>query len=265
MHLKPILEGSLFKSLSKSPDEFYREFSQPKTKFGRPQTNDDGSYRMRDIANPNSLLKSRQREIATYLNKFELPDCMYGGVQGKSNAVNALQHVNNRYHLTIDLKNFFGNISNTRIHQHLIGRGLTWAEARVMTRIVTLHRRLPQGAPTSTILANLIFAPTAMLLENFCKEKGITFTVFVDDLTFSSSKNFKHHINQLLKIISAGGFFINHKKVHYRKYGCEITGLIVKKGILSLPKEMLKHIGNPGIKRYASGVIKHYNAHTRSS
>lgn len=240
-------------------DSLYKKTYQPKMKFGNPQIEKNGSTKMRHVVKPSYVLKAAQKEINHCLQKIPLMNSMYGGVPGKNNVLNALQHIDNIFFLTIDLKNFFGNITNTQVHQALIDHGFTWQEARYITRITTLHGSLPQGAPTSSVLANLCFENTALMLEAFCKERNITFTIFVDDLTFSSSKYFKHYTDQIIEILYNNSFYINQDKVHYKKHRCEITGLIVKKGKLSLPKDMLNHINKPAIKRYANAVAKQYN------
>jgi len=244
-----------------SPDQFYKKFYRPKTKFGSPQLNKDGSVRAREIIQPIHSLKVVQREINSQLKELELPDSMYGGIEGRNNIGNAFQHINNKYFFTIDLKIFFSNITNSRVHQTLVGRGFSWNEARVITNLTTFNGSLPQGAPTSTALANLAFAPTAVFLEKFCKERNITFTVFVDDLTFSSSRCFKQHRNQILKTLKQNNFFVNHKKVHYKEKCCEVTGIIIRKGKLILPKEILSHRDKPGIKEYVAAVFKQYDTY----
>lgn len=247
---------SAFKNIQQSPDLYYKECSRRKMKFGSPQINSDGSPRMRDIIQPVYSLKILQRQLNNQLKELELPDCMYGGIEERNNVGNAFQHNNGKYFFTVDLKRFFSNITNSRINQMLISRGFNWQEARIITNLTTYKGSLPQGVPTSTTLANLSFAPTAMLLEKFCKERQITFTVFVDDLTFSSSRCFKQHTNKILEMLKQNRFFVNKNKIHYRKGSCEITGIIVRNGSLFLPNEILNHQNKLGVKGYISAVAK---------
>src|ERR1700761_746549 len=249
-----------FRNIQQSPDKFYKVRSQPKMKFGSPQIDKNGAQRMRDITKPNFSLKIIQREINRQLKEFDLPDCMYGGVKGRNNFGNAYQHINSKYFLTIDLKKFFNNITNSQVHQTLISNGFTWTEARCITNLTTYKGCLPQGAPTSTTLANLVFAPTAAYLAEFCKEREITFTVFVDDLTFSSSRCFLKHINLILGILQHNKFFVNHKKIRYRRNCSEITGIIVRRGEIFLPKEILNHRNKTGVKEYIADIAKQYDA-----
>jgi RNA-directed DNA polymerase len=259
MHSKPNFGGDLFRNLNNSPHQFYDEFSQAKRKFGGAQINSDGTPRMRIITRPIYSLKSKQKAVNDLLKQIDLPQCMFGGIVKKSSTLNSLEHLDKKHFFKIDLKNFFGNITNTRVHQMLICRGYNWEEARIITRLATFKGALPQGAPTSPTLANLVFAPTALLLENFCLERDITFTAFFDDLSFSSLHNFKHYTNEILKIILNNGFHLNHKKIAYRRHKCEITGLIVGSGKLSLPKQVLQNIHNPRVKAYVDHTLNTFS------
>ena len=99
---------------------------------------------------------------------------------------------------------------------------------------------MPQGAPSSPVLANLVFSKTAIQIIELIKNRRIAFTVFLDDLTFSSNEDFQDLISPILAIIKANRFFVNYKKIHYRKDRCEVTGLIVGKGELKIPSKMLR-------------------------
>ncbi|RYU89605.1 RNA-directed DNA polymerase [Mucilaginibacter terrigena] len=265
MHWSPIISTSLIKDLKLSPKNFYHKHLRPKMKYGAPQIDhSNNSCRLRIVTKPIYSLKMLQKAVKAYLDIFSMPYCMHGGATGDSNFDNALVHINNRFYYTIDLKNFFGTISNSRIHQTLISLGHTWHEARNITRIATLDGCLPQGAPTSTILACLAFSPTALLLEDFCKERNITFTVYIDDLTFSSPNCFKHHTDQIIKIIKTNGFCVNHHKIHYRINNCEITGIIVNKGQLTLPNKILKNLNKAGVKQYVASFTDRYEKYLLS-
>jgi len=70
------------------------------------------------------------------------------------------------------------------------------------------------------------------------KSNNITFTSFLDDLTFSSAHDFKELVPVILKIIKSGGFYLNHKKIYYKTNRPEITGLIIYEKRLWLPDGM---------------------------
>jgi RNA-directed DNA polymerase len=99
----------------------------------------------------------------------------------------------------------FGWNSNAREQQHSSVR-----------RITILN--------TSTPISNLVFFDTDVQLAAFCKKNNITYTRYVDDLTFSSQQNFGHLIRDILLIISANYFKVNHRKTDYAPYQL-ITGI----------------------------------------
>ena len=262
--MSAVINTYLVKDVKQSPKKFYKKRLQPKMKYGTPQIDfSNNSCRLRLVTKPIYSLKILQKIVKADLDIFDLPDFMYGGVIGCSNFDNAIAHISNRFFYTIDLKNFFGSINNSRIHQTLIGLGYTWHEARNITRIATLDGCLPQGAPTSTVLANLVFASVAKLLEDFCKPRNITFSVYIDDLTFSSPKCFKQHADKIIYIIKSNGFRVSQNKIHYRINNCEITGLMVNKGKLYLPGKILKS-NNPAVQQYIALFNERYEKYLQN-
>ncbi len=88
------MPGSVFHGLRDAPQLYYHIYEQAKMKYGSPQLDSDGKQRMRQVSRPIAILKEEQRSLLKRLNEFDLPDCMYGGVRGRNNILNALQHIN---------------------------------------------------------------------------------------------------------------------------------------------------------------------------
>jgi RNA-directed DNA polymerase len=249
-------------TLTSNSDKFYYRKIKPKMKFGKYQLGENDSIRLRHLIPPVQKLKIIQQRICTQLQKIELPDSMYGSIEGYSNISNALLHVENTFFFKIDLKDFFSRISNNQVHHALIENGFSWQAARILTKLTTYKGSLPQGAPTSPVLANLAFARTARQLEILSKQYDITFSVFLDDLIFSSKKDFKFLTSKIINIIKQNGFFPHNKKIKYRKLFCEVTGLMVGSGKLKLITVMQKEaLHNSRIKGYAMSVEKHYQSY----
>ena len=247
----------IISDITSNTANFYYRKVKPKMKFGKPQPGENNTIKLRHLNPPAQKLKIIQSKICDLLQKIELPYCMYGAVEGSNNIINALQHIESKFFLTIDLKDFFTRISNYRVHGVFIENGFPWDVARILTKLTTHNGSLPQGAPSSPVLANLAFSKTAHQLETLIKAHKITFTVFLDDLVFSSKNDFKYLIPQILEIIRTNKFFPHNKKIHYRQYTCEVTGLIVGNGKLKLvPKMKQEALQNPRIKGYAQYVEK---------
>lgn len=245
-------------ALISNPEKNYSERMQPKMKFGRPQENEN-CCPLRHIISPKRALKLIQKKICKHLQKIDLPDCMYGSIKTKNNIQNALQHIENKFFLTIDLKNFFSRINNQQIHRIFLENGYCWGAARILTKLTSYKYTLPQGAPTSPTIANIAFKQTAIELAEIVNEHDITFTVYLDDLTFSSKKDFKHLQTRILEIIRANHFLPHAKKIHYCKDMCEITGLFVGSGKLKMETQMLEEANrNDNIRKYIEHVQRCY-------
>ena len=249
-------------SITASLEKSYLRAIKGKRKFGDYQQNEDGSIRLRHLTVPRNSLKTIQHKICSHLQQIELPQCMYGSVKESNNVINALQHINNIFFFKIDLKNHFSNISNKQVHRALMENSFPWEVARILTKLTTYQCSLPQGAPTSPVLANVVFAKTANQLEEFIKDHHITLTIFLDDLVFSSKKNFKELVPEILDIIRKDGFFPHNNKIHYKKYNCDVTGLLVGNGKLKMSPKMMKQaaLKNSRVKGYIKFVSESYQA-----
>ena len=215
----------------------YRFDNPPKKKYGEPQTH-KGEIKRRNVMIPEYELKRCQQKIHQLLSEFPLPVSMYGGVKNKNHISNAIFHLNQFFFLTIDLKDFFKRISHHQVHKMFLNIGCSIGVAHTLTKLTTIYGGLPQGAPSSSVIANLIFRDTAIELEEYARAHGLSFSSFVDDQTFSSEKNFQELTAQILLILRKNGFLPCNNKIHYRRQFCEITGVYVKGNKLSVRHKM---------------------------
>jgi len=226
--------------ISSNISNYYSLKTKPKKKYGDFQRDDFGNVRFRELMIPSYILKSTQQKIAQLLNQISLPEYMFGSVIGKNNILNARQHLNNKHFLTIDLKKFFPNIDHHQVNAMFCNNGFSPSTSRILTKLTTYQACLPQGAPSSPIIANLVFLQTSDKLYELAKNNNIIFTTFLDDLTFSSNHCFKNLIPLIITIIKQDNFYPAYGKINYRQNYCEITGLFVKGNVLELPYKMAK-------------------------
>jgi RNA-directed DNA polymerase len=228
-HLAHQLRSSLQElyGITADLDSYYFTKIQPKKKYGTYQVDEQGRLRYRKLCVSRTHLKRLQEKINTYLQKIQLPNYAYGSVKERSNILNARQHVNSRYFLSIDLKNHFPNINHRQVFDMFRSNKFSPCVSRILTQLTTYKGGLPQGPPTSPLIANLVFVGTGKRLLDAIKDHDIIFTTYLDDLTFSSKKGFKFLIPTLLQIIKEGGFILNHKKISYKVDKAEVTGVII--------------------------------------
>ena len=245
----------------KEIDSHYRERVEQKLdpKTGKPKTYLDGSIKERVIRPSKRKLKLIQSKIKDrILSKIELPNNVHGGVKTKSNITNAKPHQGNKYIFVTYLKEYFPSIKSKKIHDLFIELGYNKQFALQMTRLTTWKGEVPQGTPTSTHLSNLYFLKTDNELIKLCKENNITYTRYVDDLTFSSPSDFSHLISDLLDIIKKNGLKISYRKTNYQK-NQTVTGIVVLHHKIEAPKKLflkykLEIDNHPSCKPYTNYV-----------
>jgi RNA-directed DNA polymerase len=157
---------------------------------------------------------------------------------------NASRHLNKKYLLNVDLDNFFYQITQERVRGIFMDdRFFTFnpETASFLASLVVLRGRLPMGSPTSPPLSNFATFDMDYELFRWCNSQHITFTRFVDDLSFSA--NFQlmpAHFDTINDMLKMHQFYPDPEKVKW--YGPEdqkeVTGLIVSDKI-TLPEDYL--------------------------
>ena len=228
----------------------YRHFSIPKP---------DGSLRY--LEDPSPDLKTVQREINRHLQAvyyFQRSEAAYGFLicpkrdpEPRNILTNAYQHLAASHLCNIDMEDFFHSISLDRIFKLFTSSLFDYEDdfALLLARLCCYQERLPMGAPTSPILSNFVCLGLDAQLSSLCKEEGIVYTRFADDMSFSSQSPITEQwIKKVEDYIQAEGYRLNQEK--YKRYGPEdtpiVTGLRLDEGQVKLPagflKEMEMHI-----------------------
>ncbi|HEY4324356.1 MAG TPA: reverse transcriptase family protein [Mucilaginibacter sp.] len=210
-------------------DNYYKEWVEKKVdkKTGEFKRYSDGSIKERTLRPSLNELKTIQTSIKNkILGLIEFPDNVHGGIKRRSNISNAKSHQGKKYQFTTDLQEFYPNITPLRVYDNFRKLGFSSHFSHWLTKLTTWKHELPQGAPTSTIIANIVFLGTDLELISLCKQHGITYTRYVDDLTFSSQQDFKYLLNDILQIITNNKFKLNYRKTKY-KGNQTITGIEV--------------------------------------
>ena len=226
-------------------DSYYISWSKVKTDkdTGLPLTDANGNQRTRQLNSTKIELKRIQKRILTLLmSHVEIPPYAFGGVPKKDNIKNAKYHQGNKYIFTTDLRSFFPSISHNSVFEVYCNNGYSPTVARILTKLTTYKYQLPQGVPTSTLLALLAFKPTGDKLYDYALQHNLKFSIFVDDITISSKVDFKHLVPEILDIIVSAGYKISHNKTHYSTKNPIITGIKCQNNRIKLPQSTYKRI-----------------------
>lgn len=171
-----------------------------------------------------------------------------GFTDGRSVVNNASVHIGMNYVFNIDLKDFFPSIHQARVWKRLQVPPFDFPQqiANLLAGLCCMkdvyedgsgNKKdifvLPQGAPTSPIITNMICDKLDFYLSRLAKRFNLNYTRYADDITFSSM-HYVYHNNgkfmlELKRIIKEQGFTINEAKTRLQKKGArqEVTGIIV--------------------------------------
>ncbi|MGJ7538571.1 MULTISPECIES: reverse transcriptase family protein [unclassified Variovorax] len=142
----------------------------------------------REVFSAKPRLKAIQRRIKeAILQRVRFPEYLTGSVKGRDYVTNARLHAGARFLICEDVSKFFPSVSAERawdIWRHFFGFGDE--VARLLTKLTTKAGTLPQGASTSSYLANLVLWRDEPYLQAKLAEHGLTYSRYVDDMAMSS-------------------------------------------------------------------------------
>lgn len=222
-------------------NDYYQEWvEKKKDSKGNFKKYKDGTIKTRTIRPSLLQLKEIQKNIKNkILSSISMPSCIHGGIKKRSNISNAKPHQGKKYIFTTDLQEFYPNIKSTKVYETFVSLKFSPHLSHWLTKLTTWKGELPQGTPTSTHVANLVFLPTDLKLIELCKANDITYTRYVDDLTFSSQFDFQDIIKNILELIQNDGFKLSRRKTKYQGKQT-ITGIDVFLNKIDAPTKIIE-------------------------
>lgn len=216
-----------------SPERFYRQFSIPKKNGG-----------IRIISEPLPNLKEIQKWILkNILYNLKVSAYAKAYIPGKSIKDNIRFHRRQKKVLSLDIKSFYDCLTNWMVFQLFMENGYNESVAMMLTGLCCLNGSLPQGAPTSAALSNLLMKKFDEIVGKYCKEQEIRYTRYADDMTFSGDFDEVQVIRFIRKNLKSMGLKLNKTKTRVRKQGQqqEVTGIVVNYKT-QVPKTVRKEI-----------------------
>lgn len=225
------ISKTYLQDLATRTSDCYRPYTKTKKRA-------DGTIKERCIDNPNQEIKKIQKAINKKILmplQDEAADFMHGARRGRSIQTNAAVHVGTQAILSLDLEDCFPNISRDRVYEFFRKEcGCIPLVADTLTKLTTYKKHLPQGAPTSASLCNLILQPTLQKLQIIAEKNSLNFSQFIDDLFFSGMLPEIWVIrNEVLKVLQNEGWKVNLKKnkIQFRSDCQSITSVITNQKI----------------------------------
>ena len=181
----------------------YREVKIPKS---------DGGVRVLSV--PDAVLKKVQRAIAEKLLAYE-PVSRYAKAYKVASGVrkNARPHVGKAKLLKLDIEKFFDNILYSTVKERVFPSEKYAEPLRVLLAMLCYHGDgLPQGAPTSPVISNIILREFDETVGEWCGERGIAYTRYCDDMTFSGDFDEVQVMELVAAELKSMGLRLNSRK-----------------------------------------------------
>jgi RNA-directed DNA polymerase len=228
------VDGRYLFGVSNNARSYYRRFRLPKK---------GASFRV--ISEPLPLLKLIQRWILDeVLSRAVLQKCANAYISGRSIKSNARLHIGQEKLLKLDVEDFFGSLRIDKVYSVFLDFGYTSAVSTALAHLCCLDGRLPQGAPTSGALSNLILRPADDAILNFCLQRKIRYTRYADDMCFSGAD---FDVSDLIVFVEKQMGLLSLKlnaaktKLTRQSHRQVVTGIVVNKK-LTVPRDRRKRI-----------------------
>jgi len=179
--------------------------------------NRNGKTKQRVVYNTSDgykkLLKTINKKI---LQKAIFPEGILGGVLGKAIADMAKYHCGRESLFSMDFKNFFPSIKSGMVFRFFQRSNCSNKIAAILTDLITLENALPQGFPTSPMMANLVAYDLDVTHSEIARKNKLLRTRWIDDIVVSGrTANVKKAIPSLIGSVKQFGFTINNKKSRF--------------------------------------------------
>lgn len=221
-------------ALSNSISAHYRQVLLPKK---------DGGFRQLSL--PDAPLKALQRRIYQVLLAPMAPAPWATAYRfGGSPRVNAQCHLGKPMVVKLDILHFFDSIRYDSVKNAAFPQEIYAENLRILLAMLCYQGdRLPQGAPTSPAISNLVMKELDETLGPWCGQRGIAYTRYCDDLTFSGDFDPGALIPFVRRELKGRGFLLNDQKTRILPQGQRqtVTGLVVNQR-LALPRQKRREL-----------------------
>ncbi len=190
-------------------------------------------HKNRILSVPNGLLKKVQRRLLDNF-LYDLKPSKYSTAyrRGVSLLDNASPHAGRECIIKLDISHFFDSIDDDMVFFVMKKLWLSLPAVVLLTHLCTYKNRLPQGAPTSPHIANLVMKDFDEKIGRWCSENNLAYTRYCDDMTFSGTRadvKKSNIVSKARKMLKKMGFELNEKKTVFISTSQQqrVTGIVV--------------------------------------
>lgn len=206
----------------------------------------NGKIKERHVFNTSKTYKSILKSInKNLLRDYKFPIGICGAIVGKSIDDMVYIHSKKEAIFSLDLKDFFPGIESGRIFNFFKSSGCNNEIAGIITDLVTFNDMLPQGFPTSPMLANIIAVKLDLDHLEICNKNKLSRTRWIDDIVISGrTKDLVPNISKFIGLIKQNNFRTSNRKTNFKQRSEEPTvlGLNVSKDKPVIPKIIVQKV-----------------------
>lgn len=197
-----------------------------------------GGYR--NLSVPDAVLKSVQKRITEVL-LIHMPVSRYAKAYryGSSTLRNAKHHVGRQVVLKLDILHFFDSIRYSTVKNKVFPEVIYAEPLRILLTMLCYYKdALPQGASSSPAITNILLYEFDEQIGQWCRERGIAYTRYCDDMTFSGDFEPAELIRFIRPELKKLGFLLNEQKTRIQRPGQrqKVTGIVVNEK-MSIPAD----------------------------
>ncbi|SUB81724.1 Retron-type reverse transcriptase [Pragia fontium] len=218
----------------------------------------DGTQR--HLLVPDKLLKKIQKNILRNLLQ-DVPLSAHATAyrQGTDIVANAQAHLGQRQILKLDIVDFFGSITFMMVYRSVFpSLYFPPSVGTLLTNLCCYNDVLPQGAPTSPAISNIVMTPFDNYIGKWCQERKIVYTRYCDDMTFSGDFEANQLKNKVRAFLQEMGLSLNQHKT--KLFTCHtrqlVTGIVVNEK-LQVSREYRKQLRQELYFCQKFGVLSH--------
>ncbi len=211
------LDAVTIYGLLRKKKKFYYSFEIPKANGGK-----------RLITPSVGRLKEIQTITKVFIDQcIRWPSYVHGGIKKRSVVTNAKNHVGKYMVMNLDVRKCFPSTSRDMIEKSLICIGYEQKLASMLADICEFNNELPQGAPTSTAMVNLVLDSIDRKFYPLCKKRKFKYSRFVDDITISADSDISSLKGLFTGFIESSGYSVSKYSHIKRNKAQVVTGLVV--------------------------------------
>jgi len=150
-------------------------------------------------------------------------------VKHRSLKENVKHHRSKEGVLTFDIATFFDSVQFEDIEKIFNELGYSEVMSNLLAKLTTFNGCLPQGAPTSPYLSNLVLREFDSRISDYCVDNNIRYTRYADDITFSGEVKTLKMRDLVEGELDKLGLNLNSDKTKLRKSSQRqmVTGIVV--------------------------------------